>query len=1080
MSVRLLNVTSKLQRLSNISKRFGFHPILAKTGYATGTTQKLFKQPVFCRNNALCYQWDSLQSSIYRGYSTTARTTTTSKTPIVTVLLEKIMAVHQNTGQLNFELCDKIISQLEKNPNVYNQLLGDEQAHFLLRASGTEMPARPSSTRLELFQRLWSYLSQHDQLNASHYITWLHVLQHNRMPCADFKNLLEEFNKLNVNNEYALSDIYAELLDTACGAGDIHQATALLAEMRTHDFPLTERHFNSLLWGHSRNHDLAGCRSVLDNMNAAGITPSAETHSLMVSAYLENDATAKASEVLSQFHGQFNAAQVVRMLRSLLHIQGPQNEELIKQLVYELPKDFTAGTEVPMPLRHLCVELLHNGNLTTVEGIIFNLPTPRFNENQSIDTFGAFLLQELFRTKYSATEIIGIAKKLQDSDKNTRALHLATEIALRRNAESAIPFLQSLAQQEPLRPHYFWPLLLQRHEQSGEAGLLSVLKQMNSLNVTCDRETIALYVLPNLPITLQQPEKAIKALDEAGAKPSLVLIEIVMYLLLRQRFDAAHDLLELYPTKITVEQLVPTLSNATVNVRATKRYQQFAKLLAVLSKKSENRKVDWIGQLLLSMVQGQLRLRSDLKALQRFVDEIAKFGLAISPAAANTIITTLEEQMNKDESLAKLKEALRKITDQNVTLLQTASIAGSNASSTFVKHPRDMTLEELECHLIELEAKGMNTRGLLRRLLQLCVRDGRLERALEVKAKCDQLQVQVSAGMLASTLDLYIKINDLPNAEKCLQRLQEEFPSFSLDEHKFIDFAALLVYHNQLERAKQLLETRATTQRVNGGDYVVKNVWNFLTNVAQLAAQMPSLEPERNLTREHFHFLQKLRYCNAHNTVLGPIVRERLLRGDIKSAVGDFKKLAELYKHTPLQFELLSLLVRLSNGHEPEVTQYGGVSGEVAQQALSEVTSAISKVHGTLNMNSGLLLAFAESGTDNQLRRLLINPEFRINEALLLKNCEYLGEEGAVSTLLRLARGARGFGRVIDEQNIYNMLLTHFAKANNYQAALDLYERLEADDELKISQDFLRNLVQLLRVNNVEIPSRVALRAQII
>lgn len=1078
MSVQLLNVTTKLQRLSCICKRFGYHPILSKIGYATGTTQKLLQQSVICSSNVLWNKWNILQNPFHSGYATAANTTTALKTHIVTVLLEKIMAIHQNTGQLNFELCGKIITQLENNPNVYNQLLGSEQVHFLLRASGTQMPARSSTERLELFQRLWSYLSRHGQLNTSLYITWLHVLQHNRVPCTDFKQFLDEFNKLNTGNEYALSDIYAELLGTACGAGDMQQATALLTEMRTYDFPLTERHFNLLLLGHSRNHDLAGCRSVLDNMNAAGITPSEKTQSLMVCAYLENDATAKASEVLNQFHGQFNATQVISMLSSLLHVKPPQSEELIKQLVRELPKDFTEGTEVPMPLRHLCVELLHNGNLATVQTIIFNLPTPCFNENQSIDTFGVFLLQELFRTKHSATEVIGVAKMLQDSNMNTRALHIATEMALRRNAELAIPFLQSLAQQEPLRPHYFWPLLLQNHEQFGEAGLLSVLKQMNSLNVACDGETIALYVLPNLPITLQQPEKAIKALDEVGAKPSLVLIEIVMYLTMRQRFEAAHDLLELYPTKVRVDQLLPTLVNATVNVRATKRYQQFAKLLAALAKKNENCKSDWIGQLLLSMVQGQLRLRSDLRALQRFVDEIAKFGLAISPAAANTIITSLEEQMNKDQNLPKLKEALRKIIDHNVVLLQ--STVGSNAGSTFIKHPRDMTLEELECHLIELEGKGMNTRGLLRRLLQLYVRDGRLERALEIKAKCDQLQVQVSAGMLASTLELYIKINDLPNAETCLKRLQQDFPSFSLDEHKFIDYAALLVHHNQLETAKQLLEARATTQRVHGGDYVIKNVWNFLTNVAQFAAQMPALEPERNLTREHFHFLQKLRYCNAHNAVLGPIVRERLLRGDIKSAVADFKKLAELYKHTPLQFELLSLLVRLSNGHETEVAQFGDVSVEAAQQMLSEVTSAISKIHGTLNMNSGLLLAFAESGTDNQLRRLLINPEFRINEGLLLKNCEYLGEEGAVTTLVRLARGARGFGRVIDEQSIYNMLLTHFAKANNYQAALDLYERLEADDELKISQDFLRNLVQLLRVNNIEIPSRVALRAQII
>uniref|UniRef100_W8AAS6 Leucine-rich PPR motif-containing protein, mitochondrial n=1 Tax=Ceratitis capitata TaxID=7213 RepID=W8AAS6_CERCA len=1082
MSSHLLSVTCKLHRFSGNGRRKLFQMFSPKACYATGSAGRSLQQiPLSNSTPMLCNKWNILQNRVQYGYATKATPVPAFvKKPVLTVLLEKLMAHHQSNAQLNFELCDKVIKQLESNSVMYNELLSNEQAHFLLRACGTQMPARTTIIRLSLFKRLWAYLAQHERLSAAHYVTWLQVLEHNRAPLPDFQNFLTEFKRLNTSNVFTLPDIYAQLLETACSAGDMQQTTALLAEMRTHDLPLTERHFNALLQGNSRNHDIAGCRAVLDNMVAAGIQPSAETQSVLVCAYLENDTAQKAIEIVQQFRGQFNAVQVVSMLRSLLYVEKQPEEEFIKMLVRELPKDFAEDIEVAIPLRHVCIELLHNTNLSSALAIINALPTPRFNENQSIDTFGVFLLQELFRSKYSTEEIIDVAKLLVESKKNTRALHIVTEIALRRSAESALPYLEKLSEQEPLRPHYFWPLLLQSHQQSGEAGMLNVLKEMSSLNVSCDRETIALYVLPNLPITLQDPVKAVKALDNVGVKPSLTLIEIVTYLLLRQRFDAAHDLLELYPTKMAVEQLVPILANASVNVRATKRYQQFGKLLAALAKKCENRKLDWVGQLLLNMVQSQIRLRSDLRAIQRFVDEFVKFGLVISPAAASSIITVLEEQIGKELNLSKLKDSLHKITDHNVVLLQSATPSSAdNGSSSFVKHPRDMSLEELECHLVELESKGMNTRGLLRRLLQLCVRDGRLERALEIKEKCDKLQVQVSAGMLASTLDLYIKVKDLPNAERSLKRLQQEFPDFSLDEHKFIDYAALLVHNKQLDTAKELLQARASVKRINGGDYVIKNVWNFLTNVAQLAAEMPALEPERNLTRENFHFLQKLRYCNAHNSVLGPIVRERLLRGDIKGAVADFCQLAQQYKHTPLQFELLSLLVRLGNGHEQDVTRYGNISGDEAQELLSEVTSTVSRVHGSLNMNSGLLLAFAASGTDNQLRRLLINPEFRINETLLLKNCEHLGEEGAVSTLLRLARGARGFGRVINEQNIYNMLLTHFAKSNNYQAALDLYERLEADDDLKISQEFLRNLVQLLRVNNIEIPSHVALRAQI-
>lgn len=282
-----------------------------------------------------------------------------------------------------------------------------------------------------------------------------------------------------------------------------------------------------------------------------------------------------------------------------------------------------------------------------------------------------------------------------------------------------------------------------------------------------------------------------------------------------------------------------------------------------------------------------------------------------------------------------------------------------------------------------------------------------------------------------------------------------------------------------MDAAKDLLEERSLKHRITGGDYVLRNVWNLLTNVAQYAATLKDLPADRNLTREIYAFIQRLGYCRTHNAILGPIVRERLLRGDLPAAINEFKQLANQYKHTPLQFELLSLIVRLCNGNEEAKAKYN-CSTEEAQQLLSEITQIITKIHGPINMNSGLVLAFAESGSDNQLRRLLLNPEFRINEDLLLRNCEHLGQEGAVKTLLRLARGARGLNRVLDEQNIYNMLLNNFIKLNDYQAALNLYDRLEADDELKISQDFLRNIVNLLKTNNIEIPSSIALRARIV
>lgn len=139
-------------------------------------------------------------------------------------------------------------------------------------------------------------------------------------------------------------------------------------------------------------------------------------------------------------------------------------------------------------------------------------------------------------------------------------------------------------------------------------------------------------------------------------------------------------------------------------------------------------------------------------------------------------------QNNDDESSEALKtinQKLKEMTHRNL-MLANSTEDGSLMSSSFIKHPRDMSIDELECHLVELEAKQMNTRGVLRRLLQMCVRDNRLERAIEIKNKCEKLKVQTSPGMLASIFEMYTKLEDLANAQQSLQALQQTYPGACL------------------------------------------------------------------------------------------------------------------------------------------------------------------------------------------------------------------------------------------------------------------------------------------------------------
>ncbi|KAH8289115.1 hypothetical protein KR054_000550 [Drosophila jambulina] len=1006
------------------------------------------------------------------------RSATTPRPPAsIEEVWTQLEAYYQQHSLLNYDHCQRVMEHLQQQQasNVTT-----EQVHFLLGSCVPELlPARSAQERMQLFESLWKQLLKLGEPTLAHYRTRLQVLRQNRLPLPDHRSLLAE---IAVYHGAADAGLYSDLLDVACAAGNMRQASELLAEMRERSFALTERNFHALLQGHARNGDLAGTESVVGSMRSAGLQlGTSTTEALRFEALVESGELERARQVLGATTA-FSPVQLLQMLRAVVAAKEV-DAQLVQQLLSELPREFLTGLDLPPALKSLCIQLLHEGRPQVVIQMVAALPAPNHTQNQNVDEYGSLLLQEFFRANVPLQESLQFARQLVQRGQNPRALHLLAELSLRRLPSAALGCLEALsAAGEELRPHYFWPLILHHFRREGESGMLRLVAEMQRLRVECDEETLRQYLLPNLSQSLAQPLESLKALEAAGVRPSLALGPLLGILLQQQKLTEVLELLKRYPTRLELSQLLQPLCSLAVNARATKRYEQFAQAVHSLQQKALQREEDFVGALLLQMCAPQTRLRQDTASLLRFVHELQRLELQLSPAAAEGLLSLARQVAKEEESVQGLGKALQKMRNSKLTL--PADAASLNGGS-FIKHPRDMTLDELECHLVELEAKQLNPRGVLRRLLQLSVRSGRLERAQQLLAKCQALKVQSSAGMLASILDLHIKLGDLPRAQQTLQQLSSSYPAFQLDEHKLIDYAALLVRGEQLEAAKQLLRQRSEQHKIVGGDYVIKNVWQLLTNVAQHAASLPpssSEERTTNHTREMLDYLRSLGYCQSHNALLGPVVREWLLKGDLDAAVAEFQRLATKHKHTPLQFELLSLLVRLGNGDEQELARFQAASKttpQTAQQHLAAVTSTVSRVHGAANMNSALLLALAESGTETQLRRLIINPEFRINHELLLKNCEHLGQEGAVRTLLRLARGVRGVQRTIDEQKIYDLLLAQFCRSNDYEAALSLFERLEADDELKVSQEFLRNLVQLLNVNQVEIPSGIALRAQI-
>lgn len=125
-----------------------------------------------------------------------------------------------------------------------------------------------------------------------------------------------------------------------------------------------------------------------------------------------------------------------------------------------------------------------------------------------------------------------------------------------------------------------------------------------------------------------------------------------------------------------------------------------------------------------------------------------------------------------------------------------------------------MSLEELECHLIELRQKKMETRGLLRKLITKHCKKGNVQRVTELCHDLETAGYNMSAGMKSGLLDLYIKNHNLKKAWETYKTLKKDFPSFTVDEFKVIDLAKVLYENKMFHEAIKLLRNESSNRFV--------------------------------------------------------------------------------------------------------------------------------------------------------------------------------------------------------------------------------------------------------------------------
>lgn len=274
--------------------------------------------------------------------------------------------------------------------------------------------------------------------------------------------------------------------------------------------------------------------------------------------------------------------------------------------------------------------------------------------------------------------------------------------------------------------------------------------------------------------------------------------------------------------------------------------------------------------------------------------------------------------------------------------------------TSVIPHPNEMKLEELECHLIEMKSKGLNDRGVLRKLMQLHCRELNIDRVDEIKKEFEENGYPWTPGMYSSLLQLYSQKGRAMDALKLYRHLRTTYNAFKIDDFKILLLATSLVNSNNIGEAIELLETN----RSGGGKRIVQDCWRLLNAVVH--------SPNAELTSSILDILVNSGFCVKDNVVLGPLVREHLLKNDLEAAVDTFTKCATRYKHLPLRQELINALVT-SMGLD-ESTRSRSI------KLIEEVQRACSAVQGIHEANVDLAIGLARNGMVDDLHRFFKVP----------------------------------------------------------------------------------------------------------
>ncbi|XP_058057678.1 leucine-rich PPR motif-containing protein, mitochondrial [Anopheles bellator] len=963
----------------------------------------------------------------------------------------------RRSGRISRRDLEEVLEEIRTNRSA-----SSAQSLLVIRCCGNLVPEELPEVRTALVQEIWKTLKRLNvAMDVSHYNALLRVYLDNEHPFSPTEFLAElQSNGIEPNRV-----TFQRLISRYCQQGNIEGATKILEYMREKQLPVNEYVFNALIMGHSQADDLESSTGILAVMSQAGLQPSADTYTTLLCGYARKGDI----EYITKTIDSCEQKEIFLLDKDLLEIVYALATNGHPEKVDPLLERIRRQAGYNQDAVNVILRLINNGQEEVGLKLLRTMPRAAKNDGELANT-GSFLIRQLVRAQRPSERLIAICRELQEGGMNDRALLIALETALKSGAvETSFALLEELvAQQQPIRQHFFWPLLCANStKMSKEARteqVLQVLRQMSEkFNLNPSSETIREYAVPNLPVT--NSELSIQLLRSAGISPAVASSSCAYYALESNKLKEAANIASRYRAYYPPGVFRKPLVQAFHQTRDYDSYVRFSRALYDGLKRSrtleeENDQQSGSGSTSIEALQADTlgcmiydvltTFKSErTEAIQRILTGFVNQGLSISGAMAEKI----QERMGS-EMTAEISSMLSKLAAGD---LEPIEVERPVAGGSFRQRPpsANLSVPQLERLIGELESRKENANGLKSQLIRAAVRSNDTAKVSEVLQKLESENYVVSPGIYGQMIELYATSGKLEEAFDLLQRVKAKQPDFVLDRIKVVRVAQGLLEAERFEDALRFLQDNAPQEVAQSVDAEQTEEVDFVYNSAcwrllNILAEKGNVQQVGAL----FDHLITQRFIKPQNIFLGSLIKVHLVRDDLPSAMNAFEQICNQHHMTPWKTDLTCRLIQAEDAAN-----------------LQRLTDLSTEVHGEVNSLYDLVFAFVDCGRIRQARKILETPGLRTRYQRIQSACERYQQEGKTASLEGLMEATKDLNH-IDRSEIYHKLLQSYITERDADKSLGLWTRMQ-EENVAPSDAFLAELGGFLSSNGYEVPFAV-------